>query len=145
MEQLFELLLLTYIYGACTLNLFRFSFILKRRKFLELLDHNFSPLKYGESDLIKIKIYLNIRKNRYGENIFVNFSIKRNPLKFYNIASYIFEGMKFFVLDTKYDKYFGLSSKARHGKKLSGFEPDRALGFELGLFFVGKTKLNQSH
>ena len=58
---------------------------------------------------------------------------------------FLFEGMKFFVLDTKYDKYFGLSSKARHGKKLSGFEPDRALGFELGLFFVGKTKLNQSH
>ena len=49
------------------------------------------------------------------------------------------------MFDTKYDKYFGLPSKAGHGKELSGFEPDRALGFELGLFFVSKTRLNQSH
>ena len=49
------------------------------------------------------------------------------------------------MFDTKYDKYFGLPSKAGHGKELSGFEPDRALGFELELFFGSKAKLNQSH
>ena len=58
---------------------------------------------------------------------------------------FLFLRDEIFCVDTKYAKYFGLASKAGHGRKLSGFEPDRALGFELGLFFVSKTRLNQSH